>query len=507
MNAAIHSGLSRNNHPASVKAPRLSPTFVLRVARISPAHDLYSLSSFDDLGLCEQVLQATQALGYETPTPIQSQAIPKVLAGHDVLGVAQTGTGKTAAFSLPMIHRLHLERYSGQHRPIRGLILTPTRELASQIEDNILGYTKHVKLFTATIFGGVSQHRQVQQLRRGVDIVVATPGRLLDLQDQGFVNLKHLQYFVLDEADTMMDMGFIHDLRKIIKHLPQNRQSLFFSATMPPNILQFASTMLRDPERVEVAPESTAADTVDQHMLFVNQSDKRDLLVHLLKQDDVETALVFTRTKYGADKVVRYLKRHKIRSEAIHGNKTQPQRDRAMKAFRSGDLNVLIATDIAARGIDVSGVSHVINFEIPNISETYVHRIGRTGRAGASGVAWSLVNEEDERKHMFEIQKLMDREVPVLEDHPWHNGMEDIPLQRGQGTRSNPGKDSGGQRRNNDGKRSFKKKPRNKGGFKQRDGQGGQSPRGASNGGNRNRPARKKKGGGFGKRKFSPGGQ
>jgi len=221
----------------------------------------------------------------------------------------------------------------------------------------------------------------------------------------------------------------------------------------------------------------------------------------------VETALVFTRTKYGADKVVRYLKRHKIRSEAIHGNKTQPQRDRAMKAFRSGDLNVLIATDIAARGIDVSGVSHVINFEIPNISETYVHRIGRTGRAGASGVAWSLVNEEDERKHMFEIQKLMDREVPVLEDHPWHNGMEDIPLQRGQGTRSNPGKDSGGQRRNNDGKRSFKKKPRNKGGFKQRDGQGGPSPRGASNGGDGNRPARKKKGGGFGKRKFSPGGQ
>lgn len=374
------------------------------------------------------MLQAIQALGYETPTPIQSQAIPKVLAGHDVLGVAQTGTGKTAAFSLPMVHRLHLERYSGQFRPIRGLILTPTRELAMQIEENILGYTKHVKLFTTTLFGGVSQHQQVQKLRRGVDIVVATPGRLIDLQDQGFVNLQHLQYFVLDEADTMMDMGFIHDLRKIIKHLPKDRQSLFFSATMPPNILEFASTMLRDPERVEVARESTAADTVEQHMLFVNQNDKRDLLVHLLKQAEVETALVFTRTKYGADKVVRHLKRNKITSEAIHGNKTQPQRDRAMNAFRKGELNILVATDIAARGIDVTGVSHVINYEIPNVSETYVHRIGRTGRAGASGVAWSLVNEAEERKHMADIQRLMDREVPVLEDHPWHLDLEGIPL-------------------------------------------------------------------------------
>ncbi|MGB0249567.1 MAG: DEAD/DEAH box helicase, partial [Flavobacteriales bacterium] len=414
------------------------------------------MNSFDDLGLCSPVLKAIQALGYETPTPIQAQAIPKVLAGHDVLGVAQTGTGKTAAFSLPMIHRLHLERYSGQFRPIRGLILTPTRELATQIEENIIDYTKNTKLFTVTLFGGVKQHRQVQKLRRGVDIVVATPGRLLDLMEQGFVNLKHLDYFVLDEADTMMDMGFIHDLRRVIKHIPQDRQSLFFSATMPPNILQFASTMLKDPERVEVAPESTAADTVEQHVLFVNQSDKRDLLVHLLKQEGVETALVFTRTKYGADKVVRYLKRNKIKSEAIHGNKTQPQRDRAMKAFRAGDLNILIATDIASRGIDVTGVSHVINFEVPNISETYVHRIGRTGRAGASGVAWSLVNEADERKYMEDIQRLMDREVPVIEDHPWHNGMEDIPLHRGRGTRSNEGNKGGGNNRSQGGNRAFK---------------------------------------------------
>ncbi|MGB0195491.1 MAG: DEAD/DEAH box helicase [Flavobacteriales bacterium] len=452
------------------------------------------MNSFDDLGLCSPVLKAIQALGYETPTPIQAQAIPKVLAGHDVLGVAQTGTGKTAAFSLPMIHRLHLERYSGQFRPIRGLILTPTRELATQIEENIIDYTKNTKLFTVTLFGGVKQHRQVQKLRRGVDIVVATPGRLLDLMEQGFVNLKHLDYFVLDEADTMMDMGFIHDLRRVIKHIPQDRQSLFFSATMPPNILQFASTMLKEPERVEVAPESTAADTVEQHVLFVNQSDKRDLLVHLLKQEGVETALVFTRTKYGADKVVRYLKRNKIKSEAIHGNKTQPQRDRAMKAFRAGELNILIATDIASRGIDVTGVSHVINFEVPNISETYVHRIGRTGRAGASGVAWSLVNEADERKYMEDIQRLMDREVPVIEDHPWHNGMEDIPLHRGRGTRSNEGNKGGGGNRSQGGNQSFKKKPRNKRPFKKGGSHGEQSRGGQGNASGRGkRPARKKK--------------
>ena len=275
---------------------------------------------------------------------------------------------------------------------------------------------------------------------------------------------------------------------------------------MPPNILQFASTMLKDPERVEVAQESTAADTVDQHMLFVNQNDKRDLLVHLLKQEEVETALVFTRTKYGADKVVRYLKRNKIKSEAIHGNKTQPQRDRAMKAFRAGDLNILIATDIASRGIDVTGVSHVINFEVPNISETYVHRIGRTGRAGASGVAWSLVNEADERKYMEDIQRLMDREVPVIEDHPWHNGMEDIPLHRGRGTRSNEGNKGGGGNRSQGGNRSFKKKPRNKRPFKKGGSHGGQSRAGQGNASGRGkRPARKKSGNNFGSRKFKPG--
>lgn len=458
------------------------------------------------------MLQAIKALGYEAPTPIQAQAIPKVLNGHDVLGVAQTGTGKTAAFSLPMIHKLHLERYSGQFRPIRGLILTPTRELAMQIEDNVLGYTKHVKLFSTTLFGGVSQHQQVQKLRRGVDIVVATPGRLLDLQDQGFVNLKHLQYFVLDEADTMMDMGFIHDLRRIIKHLPKERQSLFFSATMPPNILQFASTMLRDPERIEVAPESSAADTVDQHLMFVNQGDKKDLLVHLLKKEEVETALVFTRTKYGADKVVRFLNRNKIKSEAIHGNKTQPQRDRAMKAFRKGDLNILVATDIAARGIDVTGVSHVINYEIPNISETYVHRIGRTGRAGATGIAWSLVNETDERKYMMEIQRLMDREVPVIEDHPWHNEMDSIPLkpERGSRSESTDGNRKGSNRNSNRNqpKQSHRTAQHKTSHTNRRQRNDGESEKTAKSGSFNPKKFRRKKKSSFGGggRKFKPGG-
>jgi len=449
------------------------------------------LNSFDDLGLSTDVLSAIHALGYETPTPIQAEAIPIVLDGKDVLGVAQTGTGKTAAFSLPMIHRLSEDRYSGQFQPIRGLILTPTRELAIQIEENILEYTKHVKLHTATIFGGVNQKSQVQKLRRGVDIVVATPGRLIDLQEQGHVNLKHLQYFVLDEADTMMDMGFIHDLRRIIKHIPRERQSLFFSATMPPNILEFANTMLRDPVRVEVARESTAAETVDQQMMFVMQADKRDLLVHLLQQPEVETALVFMRTKHGADKVVKYLIQNNLNAAAIHGNKSQPQRERAMQGFRNGTITILVATDIAARGIDVSGVSHVINFEIPNISETYVHRIGRTGRAGASGIAWSFVNEADERKFMSDIQQLMNREVPLITDHPWHMAKPHLELNgdsRGQRPKA-PG--SGG---------SKKKKPFNHG--KPRTG-----GRGGSGGGSGKRFQSDRDGGGAPRREGGSGGQ
>ena len=368
---------------------------------------------FEELGLNTHVLDALKPLGYTEPTPIQGQTIPLILEGRDVLGVAQTGTGKTAAFALPIVNQLAERAAQGDKRRIRALILSPTRELATQIYDNIRDYSAGSPLRSVVIFGGVSQHRQVDQLRRGVDIVVATPGRLLDLVDQGFIHLNQLTHLVLDEADTMLDMGFIHDIRKIIKLLPTERQSLFFSATMPDNIVQLADTILTDPVRVEVARVSSAAETVNQLVYFACQKEKRDLLVEILQRPEVETALVFTRTKYGADKVVRYLNKQGIKAEAIHGNKSQPQRDRAMNGFRQGKINVLVATDIAARGIDVDALSHVINFEIPNISETYVHRIGRTGRAGLNGHAISLCNEDEERAYLRDIQKLIQRELPT----------------------------------------------------------------------------------------------
>ena len=368
---------------------------------------------FEELGLNTHVLDALKPLGYTEPTPIQGQTIPLILEGRDVLGVAQTGTGKTAAFALPIVNQLAERAAQGDKRRIRALILSPTRELATQIYDNIRDYSVGSPLRSVVIFGGVSQHRQVDQLRRGVDIVVATPGRLLDLVDQGFIHLNQLSHLVLDEADTMLDMGFIHDIRKIIKLLPAERQSLFFSATMPDNIVQLADAILTDPVRVEVARVSSAAETVDQLVYFACQKEKRDLLVEILQRPEVETALVFTRTKYGADKVVRYLNKQGIKAEAIHGNKSQPQRDRAMNGFRQGKINVLVATDIAARGIDVDALSHVINFEIPNISETYVHRIGRTGRAGLNGHAISLCNEDEERAYLRDIQKLIQRELPT----------------------------------------------------------------------------------------------
>ena len=374
---------------------------------------------FSDMGLHPRVLDALIPLGYEQPTPIQEQAIPHVLNGRDVMGIAQTGTGKTAAFSLPLVHHLAHNMMHGRAVP-RVLVLTPTRELAAQIDDNVKAYAKNVKVRTALIFGGVSQHKQVAQIRKGADVLVATPGRLLDLCNQGLLSLEWIEFLVLDEADTMLDMGFIHDIRRVIAMLPEQRQSLFFSATMPDSIVKLSKTILSDPIRVEVARVSSAAETVDQRMVFVSQGAKRDLLVEILNRPEVETALVFTRTKYGADKVVRYLKKNNIRGEAIHGNKSQPQREKAMNAFRKGNIRVLVATDIAARGIDVEGVSHVINFEIPNISETYVHRIGRTGRAGREGVAISMVNEGDERNHMRDIVRLIKRDIPLETDHQWH---------------------------------------------------------------------------------------
>ena len=342
------------------------------------------------------------------------------------MGIAQTGTGKTAAFSLPLVHHLAHNMMHGRAVPrVLGPHPHPW-EFAAQIDDNVKAYAKNVKVRTALIFGGVSQHRQVAQLRKGADVLVATPGRLLDLCNQGLLSLEWIEFLVLDEADTMLDMGFIHDIRRVIAMLPEKRQSLFFSATMPESIVKLSKTILTDPIRVEVARVSSAAETVEQRMMFVSQGAKRDLLVQLLNQPEVETALVFTRTKYGADKVVRYLKKNNIRGEAIHGNKSQPQREKAMNAFRKGKIRVLVATDIAARGIDVEGVSHVINFEIPNISETYVHRIGRTGRAGREGVAISMVNEGDERNHMRDIVRLIKRDIPLEKDHQWHLDLPEI---------------------------------------------------------------------------------
>ena len=423
-------------------------------------------------------MRALVPLGYETPTPIQAQAIPHVMEGKDVLGVAQTGTGKTAAFSLPMLHRLGKQPRREGRRVIRALILSPTRELSAQIGESIRDYSQHQKLYHTVIFGGVKQGKQVAALQRGVDIVVATPGRLLDLIDQGYIRLDHLEYFVLDEADTMLDMGFIHDIRKVIKLLPPRRQSLFFSATMPQNIQELADTILLDPVTVEVERRSSAAETVEQKVYFVRQAEKKHLLVDVLTAPDVTSALVFTRTKYGADKLVRHLRKQGVRSEAIHGNKSQPQREKAMKAFKRGDLGVLVATDIAARGIDVDELSHVINFEIPNIPETYVHRIGRTGRAGAEGIAISFCNEEDERTYLRDIQRLIRKEVPLDTDQDYHNPLPPIPLDSGRsgGGRpggQGPGKNKTGRNRKGHGGQGKRRRP-----------QGGQ---GGSGQGNRRR--------------------
>ena len=423
-------------------------------------------------------MKALVPLGYETPTPIQAQAIPYVLEGRDVLGVAQTGTGKTAAFSLPMLHRLGKRNLDEGRRPIRGLVLSPTRELSAQIRESIRDYTPHMNIRHTVIFGGVKQGKQVAALKRGVDIVVATPGRLLDLIDQGFINLRHLEYFVLDEADTMLDMGFIHDIRKVIKLLPSQRQSLFFSATMPQNIQELADTILIDPITVEVERRSSAAETVDQRVYFVRQAEKKHLLVDVLTQPDVSSALVFTRTKYGADKLVRHLRKQGVRAEAIHGNKSQPQREKAMKAFKRGDLGVLVATDIAARGIDVDELSHVVNFEIPNIPETYVHRIGRTGRAGAQGIAISFCNEDDERTYLRDIQRLIRREVPLIVDQAYHLALPEIPLDSGRPS-GGGGKPGGG--RGKGGKRGGQSRHRGGGGGGQGRGQG--QPRSGAGGG------------------------
>jgi ATP-dependent RNA helicase RhlE len=380
--------------------------------------------SFQDLKLIEPLLKAVQEEGYTTPTPIQAQAIPIILERKDLLGCAQTGTGKTAAFAIPMLQLL-CEDAAGvkqdtslrAQRPIKALILTPTRELAIQIGDSFAAYGRHTGMESLVIFGGVPQQSQVQALRRGIDILVATPGRLLDLIDQRHINLKDIAFFVLDEADRMLDMGFVHDVKKIIARLPQKRQSLFFSATMPPEIQKLSASILVNPSKVEVTPVSSTAETIQQSMYFVDKKDKRSLLLHVLKTQPIVTALVFTRTKHGADKVAQGLTRAGIRAEAIHGNKSQNARQRALLNFKTRQTRILVATDIAARGIDIDELTHVINFELPNVPETYVHRIGRTGRAGASGTALSFCDAE-EKEFLRDIEKLIGLKVPVVEDHP-----------------------------------------------------------------------------------------
>ncbi|MFV1884629.1 MAG: DEAD/DEAH box helicase [Balneola sp.] len=375
--------------------------------------------TFNELHLVEPILKALKGEGYTTPTPIQEQSIPILLKHHDLLGCAQTGTGKTAAFAIPILQHLY-EAHSNenQRRTIKSLVVTPTRELAIQIADSFSVYGKYTGIRNTVIFGGVKQKAQTNALRKGTDILVATPGRLLDLMNQGFISLKDVEYFVLDEADQMLDMGFIHDIKKIIAKLPQKRQSLFFSATMPPAIVELSTRILGDYKTVTIKPKQTTAEKVDQKLYYVSKGNKSKLLTELLKEDEITSSIVFSRTKHGANKIVKTLIQAGIPAEAIHGNKSQPARQRALNNFKDGDLNVLVATDIAARGIDVDDISHVINYDLPNIPETYVHRIGRTGRAGSSGLAISFC-AGDERPFLKDIQKLIKQEIAVVKDHSY----------------------------------------------------------------------------------------
>lgn len=374
---------------------------------------------FEDLDLAAPILQALKEEGYKTPTPIQEQAIPIILQRNDVLGCAQTGTGKTAAFAIPILQHLYTDRGQQKGKPrIKTLVVTPTRELAIQLADSFSAYGKYTKIRNTVIFGGVSQAAQKDAIRRGVDVLVATPGRLLDLMDQGIISLKDIQYFVLDEADRMLDMGFIHDIRKIIARLPKKRLSLFFSATMPDNIVALSQKILYKPKKVEVTPVSSTAETVQQYLYYTNKTSKKDLLLHILEDEEMEQVLLFARTKHGADRIVRNLKKKDISAAAIHGNKSQNQRQKALKQFKNGNIRLLVATDIAARGIDIDKLRYVLNYDVPNISETYVHRIGRSGRAGEEGVAISLC-EAEENAYVKQIEKLTKTRIQVVEDHPF----------------------------------------------------------------------------------------
>ncbi len=375
--------------------------------------------SFENLNLIEPILKALKTEGYTTPTPIQAQAIPLVLHKHDLLACAQTGTGKTAAFAIPIIQLLTEDKTPTQgKKAIKCLVLTPTRELAIQIGESFANYGRNTNLKYKVIFVGVNQYSQVESLRAGVDVLIATPGRLLDLMNQRHVDISNIKFFVLDEADRMLDMGFIHDVKKVIAKLPAKRQSLFFSATMPPVIVKLADTILVNPSKVEVTPVSSTAEKINQVVYFVDKENKKPFLIDILKNNKIERVLVFTRTKHGADKVVKDLVKVGIQAQAIHGNKSQNARQNALNNFKSKLTRVLVATDIAARGIDIDELSHVINYELPNIPESYVHRIGRTGRAGASGIAIAFCDAE-EKEYLRDIQKLIGKTIPVIDDHAY----------------------------------------------------------------------------------------
>jgi len=413
-----------------------------------------SSPTFASLELIDPLLRAVASANYHSPTPIQLQAIPPLLDGRDVLGCAQTGTGKTAAFSLPILQRLSLNHRRGKPE-IRALVLTPTRELASQIGESFGVYGQFTQLRHLVVFGGVNQRSQVAELQRGIDVLVATPGRFLDLHSQGYIDLRVVEFFVLDEADRMLDMGFIRDIRKVIDLLPIDRQNLLFSATMPEPIIKLASGFLCDPVRVEVDPTSTTVESIDQQVMFVARPDKKRLLRFLLRDKRVKRAIVFTRTKHGANRVSRQLSKAGVSSAAIHGIKSQNARTRALAGFKSGEVRVLVATDIASRGIDVEGISHVFNYDLPNIAESYVHRIGRTGRAGRGGTAIAFC-DETESAYLRDIEKLTGKPLKVVDDHPWHFP-EAVPVPppsraRRQGQRSLPlPRDSPNQRRLNAG--------------------------------------------------------
>lgn len=395
--------------------------------------------TFAELGIIPPILKALQAQGYSHPTPIQIQAIPILLNGRDLLGCAQTGTGKTAAFAIPIIQQLALQtnRHANPRR-IRALVVTPTRELAIQIGENFSAYSKYTNVSNTVIFGGVKQGPQTRILRNGVDVLIATPGRLLDLIGQGFINLSDVTFAVLDEADHMLDMGFIHDIRKIVKLLPEDRQSLFFSATMPPEIVKLSAKILGNPERITIRPEQTTTELVDQALLYVSKKDKVKLLTHILTTSSYDSVLVFSRTKHGANKIVRILAKQGIHAQAIHGNKSQAARQKALDNFKNGRTNVLVATDIAARGIDVEELSLVVNYDLPNVPETYVHRIGRTGRAKATGIALSFCSPEED-VCLKDIQKLLKEKIRVIDDHPFvGNAMETAEKPQNDHTRSSP---------------------------------------------------------------------